>query len=75
MAKTVKVQDAKTHLSAILHEVERGEQYIIARGDLPVARLPPVAGEVVRDWGFLPYIVPDTFLEPLPADELAAWQG
>lgn len=74
MAKTVKVQEAKTNLSAILHEVEGGEVYTIARGDRPVARLLPMADHVARDWGFLPYRVPAEFFDPLPEDELAAWE-
>ena len=37
--KTVNVHDAKTHLSALLSEVERGEDVVIARNGTPVARL------------------------------------
>ena len=32
------MQHAKTHLSALLAEVEAGEEIVIARGDQPVAR-------------------------------------
>ena len=74
MAKTVKVQDAKTQLSAILREVEHGEEYIIARGDTPVARLIPTTDDISRDWGFVPYHVPSSFSDPLPEDEIAAWE-
>lgn len=71
----VKVQYAKTHLSALLAAVERGEEVVIARGDQPVARLVPMGDRAERDLGFVPYAVPDSFLDPLPADELAAWDG
>jgi prevent-host-death family protein len=37
--KTVNVHEAKTHLSALLSEVERGEDVVIARNGAPVARL------------------------------------
>lgn len=37
--KTVNVHEAKTHLSALLGEVERGEEVVIARNGTPVARL------------------------------------
>lgn len=73
--KQVKVQYAKTHLSALIAAVERGEEYVIARGDHPVARLGPVASPPSRDLGFVPYPVPEEFFEPLSDDELAAWEG
>ena len=39
MTITVKVGDAKTHLSDLLAKVEAGEEIIIARGDVPIAKL------------------------------------
>jgi prevent-host-death family protein len=42
MAETVKVSDAKTHLSELLARVEAGEEFVIARGQEPVARLVPL---------------------------------
>ena len=39
MTITVKVGEAKTHLSDLLAKVEAGEEIIIARGNEPVARL------------------------------------
>ncbi|XUY27710.1 type II toxin-antitoxin system Phd/YefM family antitoxin [Agrobacterium sp. rho-8.1] len=39
MTLTVKVGEAKTHLSELLAKVEAGEDVIIARGNEPVARL------------------------------------
>jgi prevent-host-death family protein len=39
----VNTHEAKTQLSRILAEVERGEEYIIARAGHPVARLVPVS--------------------------------
>ena len=35
--------EAKTHLSRLIAEVERGEQIVICRGRVPAARLVPVA--------------------------------
>jgi antitoxin (DNA-binding transcriptional repressor) of toxin-antitoxin stability system len=75
MRRIVKVQEAKTRLSAILADVERGDEVIIARGDIPVARLIPLQEPPERELGFVPYHVPDMFLEPLPEDELAAWEA
>lgn len=39
MTLTVKVGEAKTHLSELLARVEAGEDIVIARGNEPVARL------------------------------------
>ena len=39
--KTVTTHEAKTHLSSLLKEVERGEEVVVRRGDRPVARLVP----------------------------------
>jgi prevent-host-death family protein len=42
---TVTVHEAKTHLSRLLQRVEAGEEIVIARGSVPVARLVPVRRE------------------------------
>ncbi len=42
MPRTVKVAEAKTHLSELLVAVERGEEVVISRGNRPVARLVPM---------------------------------
>ncbi|MBP2507033.1 prevent-host-death family protein [Agrobacterium tumefaciens] len=39
MTITIKVGEAKTHLSELLAKVEAGEEVVIARGNEPVARL------------------------------------
>lgn len=70
----VKVQYAKTHLSALLTAVEVGEEITIARGDTEVARLVPVAATGPRQLGFVPYEVPASFFDDLPDDELVAWE-
>lgn len=72
--KQVKVQYAKTHLSALIAAVESGEEFVISRGDQPVARLAPLARQDARELGFVAYAVPEEFFEPLPDDELAAWE-
>ena len=38
-ARLVNVHQAKTHLSQLLQQVERGEDVLIARSGVPVARL------------------------------------
>lgn len=70
------VHEAKTNLSRLLQKASRGEEVIIARGSKPVARLLPI-GDVAgkRRPGALAgkLVVGPAFFEPLPADELAAW--
>jgi len=39
MSITVKVHEAKTHLSELLAKVEAGEEVIISRGNDPIAKL------------------------------------
>ena len=72
--RTVKVQEAKTHLSALLAEVERGSTIAIARGPRTIAHLVPAdSGE--RELGFGGDRLPDSFFDELPEEELDAWDG
>lgn len=73
--RTVKVQEAKTHLSALLASVERGEQVTIARGSRPIARLAPIEDPPARELGFVTIPIPEDFDEPLPDSEISAWEG
>ena len=73
--ETVKVQYAKTHLSALLHRAEQGEEVVISRGDRPAAKLVPITEGGERDLGFVAYGVPEVFFEPLPDSELDAWES
>ena len=70
MVKSVGVHEAKTHLSRLLADVERGHEVVITRRGEEVARLvPPRAGgrRLGLDRGRL--VVRDDFDAPLP-DEL-----
>ena len=68
------MQEAKTHLSRLLARVEKGETIVIARDGRPVARIEPIAPIGERELGFVDYHLPDSFFDPLPEDELAAWE-
>lgn len=71
----VNVQDAKTHLSRLLQRVEGGETIVLARGGRPIARLEPLDPPSERELGFIDLDVPDSFFfEPLPEEELRAWE-
>lgn len=47
MTRHVKIGEAKTHLSALLNEVEAGNDIVICRGDTPIAQFTRIdqAGE------------------------------
>jgi antitoxin (DNA-binding transcriptional repressor) of toxin-antitoxin stability system len=79
MMKTISTHDAKTHLSRYLAEVESGEEFLIARGKRPIARLSPLerrersarpkAGRMIS----APFRVPPEALAPLTEEELKDW--
>jgi antitoxin (DNA-binding transcriptional repressor) of toxin-antitoxin stability system len=73
---TYNVHDAKTHLSKLLERVEHGEEVIIARAGVPVARLvrelPAGQRELGTERGRIE-IAPD-FDAPLPDDVLADFE-
>ncbi|NLT31792.1 MAG: type II toxin-antitoxin system Phd/YefM family antitoxin [Propionibacterium sp.] len=73
MTEVVNVHEAKTHLSRLLEAVERGEEIVIARNRVPVARLVPIE-RTRRTFGVMQFEVPDDFDAPLPEDELARWE-
>jgi len=74
--RTVKVHEAKTHLSRLLERVEKGEEITIARGNTPVARLVPVTAAPRRPGRLKGRIhVSKDFEAPLSAELLAAFRG
>jgi prevent-host-death family protein len=77
----IKIHEAKTNLSKLIARVEAGEEIVIARGDKPVVKVVPVeampkkkrvAGTMKGKWRDLPDAF---FFDPLPEEELAAWEG
>ena len=74
---TVNVHEAKTHLSRLLARVEEGEEVVIARNGKPVARLVPAQeqGQPQPDIFKGQALITDSFFDPLPEEELQAWEG
>lgn len=73
---TYTVHQAKTNLSKLIAAAERGEEIIIARDDKPAVRLTPIAHpKPKRIFGAYKgeFTVPDSFFDPLPEEELKAW--
>jgi prevent-host-death family protein len=76
MTKTVNVHEAKTHLSRLLAEAVAGEDIVIAKAGKPQVRLVPIEDPPKRKLGFMEgWDLGDEFFEPLPEEELAAWEG
>ena len=73
----VNVHQAKTQLSRLLARVEAGEDVVIARRGEPVARLVGCKPRRKRQPNVRKGIVtiPESFLDPLSEEELAAWEG
>ena len=74
---TVNVHEAKTNLSRLLAQVEAGEDVVIARNGKPVARLVVYQPKGKRQPDVLKgkIVIPDSFFDPLPEEELALWEG
>ena len=70
-----KIHQAKTHLSRLIAQVESGAEIVIARNGDPVARLVPFNRPASRQFGAMSdsIALDESFFDPLPEDELAAW--
>lgn len=76
MSLIVNVHEAKTHFSKLLERAHQGEEVIVAKAGKPYARLVPLAETAPeRRPGRLAGRVDDAFFEPLPEEELEAWEG
>jgi len=76
---TVKMHEAKTHLSSLVARAVGGEEIVIARGDKPQVKLVPVEPRLKRNRvpGLLKgqISIPDSFFEPMSEEDLALWEG
>lgn len=70
----VNVHEAKTHLSRLLKRVMSGEEILIAKRGEVIARLCPLEEPKARAPGLLAGQVDEAFFDPLPEEELAAWE-
>jgi len=76
MTTIVNVHEAKTHFSKLLEQAHRGQEIIVAKAGKPYARLLPLANSAPqRRPGRLPGRVDDAFFEPLPEEEIRAWEA
>ncbi len=71
------MHEAKTTLSQLVEQVERGEEVVLARAGEPVARIVAIRRADRRPLGVWRGRVrmSDDFDAPLPESELAGWNG
>lgn len=73
----INVHEAKTHLSKLIDQAHAGREIILAKAGTPYARLVPLEKpsnrRVPGRWKDR-LSVPDDFLDPLPEQELKAWE-
>jgi antitoxin (DNA-binding transcriptional repressor) of toxin-antitoxin stability system len=72
--------EAKTNLSTLLKQTEKGETVIITSGraKTPVARLEAIHPSPKKRLGALEtpgFVLSPRFFEPLPEEELRLWEG
>jgi prevent-host-death family protein len=77
---TASIFEAKTNLSNLLKETQKGEVVIITSGRsrTPVARLEAIQPIAKKRLGALEtpgFVLSEEFFEPLPEEELRLWNG
>lgn len=76
---TVNIHEAKTHFSKLIERIQRGEEVVIAKAGVPVARLTPYTPDKpkIRPPGSMKGQgwIADDFDAPLPDDLIAAFEG
>ncbi len=75
--EVITIETAETTLPQLLARVEAGEEIILARGKEPIAKLVPFRQPATkRRFGALRGIVSigPKFFDPLPPQELEAWE-
>ena len=74
---TVNIHEAKTHLSRLISQVAGGDEIIIAKNGVPVAKLVSLVDRKPRQPGrFRGQMTEagDNLLRPIPSDEVTLWE-
>ena len=77
----VEIDETNSELMQLIARVEAGEEVVLSRGAREVAKLVPIAikraAPGVRGYGAWKgrFELPDSSFDPLPEDELRAWEG
>jgi antitoxin (DNA-binding transcriptional repressor) of toxin-antitoxin stability system len=75
----INIHEAKTHLSRYLAKLAKGETIVICNRNVPVAEIRrlPARRKTKRPIGLAraQLVVPPSFFEPLPDEEVAGFSG
>jgi prevent-host-death family protein len=74
MSTTVKISEAKAHLSELLARVEAGEEVIIARGNDPIVRLSRIRKETDRQILLEEVRAARNKMHPVTHEEIMTWR-
>ncbi|MGC4411115.1 type II toxin-antitoxin system prevent-host-death family antitoxin (plasmid) [Rhizobium rosettiformans] len=74
MSTTVKISEAKAHLSELLARVEAGEDVIIARGNDPIVRLSRIRKETDRQILLEEVRAARSKMHPVTHEEIMTWR-
>jgi len=74
------IQQAKANLSKLITRAAAGEEVVIMRGSIAVARLTPIEPKPPKRCfgmrkGKIPNLPDAFFFDPLPEEELRSWEG
>ena len=77
---TATIFEAKTYLSDLVRKAQSGETVIITSGrdKVPVVKLEPIQPVKKKRLGVREtpgFVLPDSFWDPLPEEELRLWEG
>lgn len=75
MNEVINVHDAKTHLSRLLDKAHAGEEIVLGKAGKPYAKLVPLSRRERKLGSLKEFKLDESFFDPLPEEELAAWQG
>lgn len=77
MRSQVNIHEAKTQMSKLVEQTQRGREFVIAKAGKPVALLSPIKTRKRRKLGLLDgkFKIPDDFDAPLPDEVIAAFEG
>lgn len=76
---TATLSEAEANLSELVKRAQDGEEVVITsgEGEVPVARIVAMPVQSRRlGWLYDPnFVLPDSFWDPLPEEELRLWNG
>jgi prevent-host-death family protein len=74
-AKPLNIHEAKAHFSELLDRAHAGQEIVVSKKGTPWAKIVPLGVPLRRELGFGVGTVGEAFFEPLPAEELNAWES